>query len=83
MSAPRTREKAADGSWSVQEWAEDWTSTTVATGLSEPDSLAMCEEANKPQSTTCVGCYHQVRPGHPTDHAKGCPTGQNGTPNYS
>ena len=49
MSAPRTREKAAD----------------------------------EPQPTTCVGCYHQVRPGHPTDHAKGCPTGQNGTPNYS
>lgn len=32
--------------------------------------------------TRCVGCFDWVRPGVPTDHAPGCPTGQNGTPNY-
>ncbi len=49
---PRTREKAADGSWSVQEWTEDWASTTIATGLSERDSLDLCEQANKPTIPT-------------------------------
>lgn len=30
----------------------------------------------------CVGCFNEVRPGHREDHSPGCPTGQNGTPNY-
>lgn len=34
------------------------------------------------QRVRCPGCWHDVRPGHPGDHAQGCPTGQHGTPNY-
>lgn len=38
------------------------------------------EAAN--ETRRCVGCFNEVRPGCPEDHSRGCPTGQNGTPNY-
>lgn len=51
---PRTREKAEDGSWYVEEWTEGWTSQVIAAGLSASEAMAMCELANRPQCTCTV-----------------------------
>lgn len=47
-----------------------------------PRLCASCQKVAEAQGmlSRCVGCMRLVA--QPTDHAEGCPTGQNGSPRY-
>lgn len=47
-----------------------------------PSLCGVCQKVAEAQGllTRCVGCLRLVA--KPSDHAQGCPTGQNGSPNY-